>query len=216
MLLKFISVYLELGPKGEPCQPFCPVLLAITASPISLLAKPAATAQPEAVVPQSRGSGVVIPIAGIWKAGFSSPCLWQFRTQGQAMSLPRASLPFFSAPVPFCSTSLAPKQTVLWRCVECIKQCSRITWSPRCSHWTSVCFVLAQSLGYRHRLQGDGAAGTPCSKWPALGVLADVAQLHWLVSPCAFWALIKHAEFSGHVGAMFKMRFCGNDVKARC
>lgn len=73
MLLKFISVYLELGPKGEPCQPFCPILLAITASPIPLLAKHAATAQPEVVVPQSRGSGVVISIAGIWRAGFSSP-----------------------------------------------------------------------------------------------------------------------------------------------
>lgn len=73
MLLKFISVYLELGPKGEPCQPFCPVLLAITASPIPLLAKHAATAQPEVVVSQNRGSAVVISIAGIWRAGFSSP-----------------------------------------------------------------------------------------------------------------------------------------------
>lgn len=32
MLLKLISVCLELGPKCDPCQPFCAVLLVMTAS----------------------------------------------------------------------------------------------------------------------------------------------------------------------------------------
>lgn len=60
-----------------------------------------------------------------------------------------------------------------------MKQWSRITWSPRCSHWASVYFMLAQSLRYRRRLQGDGTAGTPCPKQKLLSCIDYHLPIVW-------------------------------------
>lgn len=113
MLLKFISVYLELGPKGEPCQPFCPILLAITASPIPLLAKHAATAQPEAVVPQSRGLLLLFPLRVFGELAFlhlNDPTLsLTVQNPGTGDELAQSLLTFLPHTSSFLQHILSPK-----------------------------------------------------------------------------------------------------------